>query len=413
MKYILFTPILVLLSLTGAGLSAQNTAGTLDDAGRLAIYAYVPDQVESLHAAAKNNLKNKLAQIVSNNGLGSAEEGSRFIISASIDVLTKDITSTAPSMHVYTLQVNMGIGDGIEGIKYASHSITVRGVGKNEAKAYISALKNISTRDQAYQDFVQKAQQKILEYYNTQCDFIIKEAETYKNQREFDKAIHKLMSVPQISKECYDRCMDKSMKIFKEKLEFECQQNIARAKTAIAKDQWEEAAGYLSLYTPDLDCYKEVSAIIKQITDHQCAIYMGKANGAWAKRDAELAGSYLSNIPTDSECIQKANQLAGKIKRSLDAAAQKRWELAYEKYNRNQNLKENRAAHDMQIEQRNQSVKEDNAVHSRDMDHRNMDYKENQGFQLEGARIQAMRDVGVAYGENQPRTVNYNVNGWW
>ncbi|MFZ4561141.1 MAG: hypothetical protein ACOYOD_13180 [Saprospiraceae bacterium] len=41
-----------------------------------------------------------------------------------------------------------------------------------------------------------------------------------------------------------------------------------------------------------------------------------------------------------------------------------------------------------------------------------MTYQEKQGFQLEKSRIQAIREIGVAYGKNQPRRVTYNVKGW-
>ena len=64
----------------------------------------------------------------------------------------------------------------MEGIKFASFSATVKGVGENETKAYMSALKNLKTNDPNYQDFIEKAKNKIVEYYNSKCDFIIKEA---------------------------------------------------------------------------------------------------------------------------------------------------------------------------------------------------------------------------------------------
>ena len=33
--------------------------------------------------------------------------------------------------------------------------------------------------------------------------------------------------------------------------------------------------------------------------------------------------------------------------------------------------------------------------------------------QQQSEMIKAYRDVGVAYGNGQPKTVSYNVNGWW
>jgi len=233
------------------------------------------------------------------------------------------------------------------------------------------------------------------------------------------------------------------------KMEYQCQENINKARTSIAQNSWEEAADHIALYTPDFACYDEVRKIIKEITDHQCSIYLGKARGAWNARDAQLAGSFLSNISTDSNCASEANELGRKIANSLDAAAKRKWELAYEKYNRDQTLKENKAANEISlanrnqkirenksandisldnrrqsenekagiqrrnIENRNQTLKENKSANDISLNNKEMAYKEKYGFDLEKARIKAARDVGVAHGKNQPKTkVTYNVVGW-
>ena len=81
-------------------------------------------------------------------------------------------------MHSYTLAVTFYIGDGIDGLKYASYTSTVKGVGENTNKAYASALKNIKANDPNFSTFIQKGKTKIIEYYNSRCDFILKEANT-------------------------------------------------------------------------------------------------------------------------------------------------------------------------------------------------------------------------------------------
>ncbi len=32
---------------------------------------------------------------------------------------------------------------------------------------------------------------------------------------------------------------------------------------------------------------------------------------------------------------------------------------------------------------------------------------------IQKATIKAARDIGVAYGNNQPKTITYNYRGWW
>lgn len=387
------------MMLIGLGLSlavpAQNNLGKADDAGRIILHAFIPDQTDQLPAAARSQLENKLNQIVTKAGLGGNAIDDRFLITAHVQLLTKDITSSSPPMHAYTLELTFYIGDGIDGTLFSSTSLTQKGVGETEAKAYIAALKNVQVSDPRYQAFIETGKNKIIEYYNSRCDFILKEADALADQREFDAAIAKLVAVPEVTKACYEKAMDKAVLIHQRKLELECQQNIASANAAIAQDKWEEAAGYLSDVTPDLKCYNQAAATLKKIEDHQCAVHLGKARGAWASRNVKETAGHLGNISSDSKCAAEARALSREITSMLDERAKKEWELAYEKYDRNQQMKEKRQDADIASEKRQQ------------------DYQAKQGFQLEKARIDAAKAVGVAYGKNQPKRVTYNIRGWW
>ncbi len=430
-------------------LLAQNSEELLDDYSRISLNVFVPDD-SPLTPTTRKLLTGKLQQIVARQGMGGEGTDPRFIITGNAFELTKDILGTAPPMHAVTLEVTFYIGDGIEGKLFSTHSKTVRGVGSNPTKAEINALKNIKSSDPEFEAFIESAKAEILAYYNTQCEFILKESRAQFDQREFDEAVLTLMQVPQVCTECFDKAMAMTTEIQLARMEYECQTNINQSKAAIAKEEWEKAADFIALYTPDFECYSEVKQIITQITDHQCMVYLGKAKAAWNARDAQLAGSFLGNIAADTECSDDANALGRQIAASLDAAARKRWELAYEKYNRNQNLKEQKAANDMDLANRQQTQSELNAENQRelanrrqteseldgandrelanrrqtenekdaasrrDLADREMAYKEEYGFQLEKARIKAARDVGVAYGKNQPKTkVTYNVVGWY
>ena len=47
------------------------------------------------------------------------------------------------------------------------------------------------------------------------------------------------------------------------------------------------------------------------------------------------------------------------------------------------------------------------------MDKREWDLKLKNDIVLEKDRIKAYRDVGVAWGNGQPKSVAYNIHGWW
>jgi hypothetical protein len=133
-------------------------------------------------------------------------------------------------MTALTLDVNLYIGDGYEGTKFASTSLSVKGVGENVAKAYINAFKNINLNDSKLQAFVEKGKAKIISYYNTHCDVIIKQAQTLASTGRMDEAIYNLTAVPQACTNCYTRSMAQVAPIYKKQVEKDCGESLTRPK---------------------------------------------------------------------------------------------------------------------------------------------------------------------------------------
>ena len=304
---------------------SQNALGKSDDAARITLAAYVPQQIDKMPDAARSILANKLNQIVTQNGMGGAANNERFIITANVNVISKDLTATAPPMTALVLEVTLYIGDGFVGTKFSSTSISVKGVGESETKAYISALKGISPTNSNIQSFVGNGKSKIIEYYNSKCDFIIKEAQTLVSQNNFEEAIFKLTSVPEVCKDCYDKCMDAVGPIYQKQIDRECKSKLMEANTA-----W---------------------------------------NAAQDSYGADTAGGILAQIDPNASCYKEALALSNKIAQRIKEIDQRDWKLQ---------LKE----------------QQDNV-------------------DIQKATIKAIRDIGVAYGNGQPKTVTYNVRGWW
>ena len=317
--------LLSLLMIIGYNAYSQNALGKSDDAARITLAAYVPQQIDKMPDAARSILANKLNQIVTQNGMGGAANNERFIITANVNVISKDLTATAPPMTALVLEVTLYIGDGFVGTKFSSTSISVKGVGESETKAYISALKGISPTNSNIQSFVGNGKSKIIEYYNSKCDFIIKEVQTLVSQNNFEEAIFKLTSVPEVCKECYDKCMDAVGPIYQKQIDRECKSKLMEANTA-----W---------------------------------------NAAQDSYGADIAGGILAQIDPNASCYKEALALSNKIAQRIKEIDQRDWKLQ---------LKE----------------QQDNV-------------------DIQKATIKAIRDIGVAYGNGQPKTVTYNVRGWW
>lgn len=184
---------------------AQNNQGKSDDASRIALAPVVDDI--NMPVNAKNMLISKIRQICVLNGLASEGENPIFSIKTNIDVLSKDLTATAPPMHSLSLTINMYVVDNTNGNVFSQTSVDVKGVGQNESKAYANAIKNLDPKKGQFKTFIVQGQDKILEFYNSQCDFVISRAQSLKAQGRCDEASALLYSVPTVCKECYDNCM--------------------------------------------------------------------------------------------------------------------------------------------------------------------------------------------------------------
>ena len=388
-----------------ASVTAQNTRGKANDAGRIVLNTFIED-LEGVPAGALKMLKTKITQMAAKNGMGGSESFPRFVMSADIDILTQDITPTAPPKTALTLGVTLYIGDGIEGTVFATEYIELKGIGNNETKAYIQSFRALSPRNKKFNEFIETGKKKIIEYYNSRCDFILKEANTLADQKDFDESISKLVEVPEVCKDCYDKAMDLSTTIFKRKMENECQENMSKSNSLIAQDKWEEAANPIAGYTPDMACYPDVKSLFTKIGNHKCSVSLGKAKGAWSKRDSKSAASALSEISFDSSCYQEGVKLFKSISSALDAKAKQEWDLKYEKYNRDQTMKEIVAETNRLDANSQRGINELNSetqrkINSLDAESRRKVQEEM--VNVEKRRIEAFRQIGVAAAENQPR----------
>ncbi|MDR1740180.1 MAG: hypothetical protein LBR45_05430, partial [Bacteroidales bacterium] len=316
MKNILTVVICIALNL--GVLHAQNN----DNTGLISLTAYVPEQIEAIPEISSANLQNKLNQIIVANGFGE-EANQRFIVAANIQVLTKDITPTAPPMHAVTLEVNLYMGDGITGTLFSQTAVTIKGVGETQTKAYLNAFRNFSVKAPSYQTFLEAGKKKIIAYYNSHCEAIFRDAQVQSAAGNYEAAISILSTIPYASTDCYNKANTHILQAYKSMIDRDCRAKLAQAK----------------------------------------GIWVAGLNGDAAVRAAAEIGNILTTISADASCFGEVNSFfdqVGKRVREIDA---REWNYIL------------------------------------------------QDQKLEGERIKAARDVGVAFGQGQQPTT-YNVR-WW
>lgn len=304
----------------------QNTGTKTDDFGRIAISSFVPSNIGGLNAQAQTALKNKLDRIITKNGLGGASYDKRFVLTAKVQKLSSNKVPSTPPVYDYEIEVTFIIGDIVEGTIFSSVASTISGTGNTESSAEIAAIKKIKETAPEYQKLIDDGKNRIIEYYNSKCDFYLKDAQTLTSKGEYEAAIATLFSIPDVCKDCYMKAMD------------------------------------------------AVGPIYKQQIDRQCKKDLIEANNVWSSNQdyygAEQASALLANIDPNSSCYGEAKALNEKIAKRIKEIDQREWAF--------------------QLKQQQDEV------------------------DIQKAEIKAARDIGVAYGQNQPKTITtYNYSSWW
>lgn len=235
---------------------------------RIALSIVLPDQAESMPAGAETYLVNKLKQAAAQNGLAAEEGYSRFFITAVITPISKDIMAGPPQQIAQNLDITLYIADGFDQKLFATTTVSARGVGTNETKSYIDAVKHINTNSKQFKEFAEAGKAKIIAYYETQCSNIIKKAQSLSKQKNYEAALYELTAIPDVCK-CYDQALEASSEIYQQYIDYLCDLNLAKARVAWAAEQnaegAEKAGEYLAYIYPDAKCYDEAMDLYREI----------------------------------------------------------------------------------------------------------------------------------------------------
>ncbi|MDY0279068.1 MAG: hypothetical protein RBR35_00740 [Salinivirgaceae bacterium] len=347
MKKLIFATVLLMgLSVFA---SAQNQLGKSDDLARISLTPIVPDELDNIPAAARKLLTNKLSLVAAKNGLSGSATNPRFVITANIDVLTKEITPTTPAKTALTLSVTFYIADVVAQTVFASTSIDVKGVGDNETKAYMSAVGRIAPLNPSIRAMIEQGKEKIVEYYNSQCDFILKDAQAKADMRAYEHALYILTSVPSICKECYDKAMTMVPTIYQQHLDLKCMEDVTKAKAFWGQKDYDNALKHLAEILPDSKCYEEASALYKKIEQEECYQALGAAKGAWASLDPILAAEHLSQVSASCDCYPEAEKLQKEIQTKVTADQKREWDRKIVKEDRTFDLQEKKLNSETEI----------------------------------------------------------------
>lgn len=231
--------------------------------------AIIPsDLPQDFPASAQTQVMNKLNQVLTANGVAKIPGFSQFFITVIAAPVTKDITPTAPPQVAQTLEFTFYIADYNTQTIFSQTTVTAKGIGPNEAKSYMDAIKHIQINSPAIKDFVAKGKAKIIDWYDSQAESIFMKAEQLAKRHEYEEALYLVSGFPT---ECqnFAKSIEIGNKIFQDYIDYTCQINLAKARAAWAAEQnsygASQAGEYLSEIYPEASCHGEAMALYNEI----------------------------------------------------------------------------------------------------------------------------------------------------
>ena len=224
---------------------------------------------ENVPEGTNTFIENKLQQIISQNGFGSTDYYSRFVITASFVPVSKDIIAGPPKQFAENLDVTFYIVDNIDQKIFSSTTISAQAVDGSEEKVLNKAIRSINVKSPQMTSFINEGKEKIINYYLSQADRIIATAQSLTRQRNYEAAFYELSAIPQACGAAYDKAMAAGDVIFQEYVDYMCDVNLAKARSAWMAEQNSygayEAGEYLSQILPDAKCYGSAETLYKEI----------------------------------------------------------------------------------------------------------------------------------------------------
>ena len=270
--------------------------------GKIKLTVMVPD--ENLSVEAAKQLESKLIQMVTANGIGGLGGNPRYVLAPEVNLLKKEVTSTAPVRHLITYDITFYVADIILGTVFASSNIQATGVGDSETLAFLAAFNDLKPTDAKFQQMLSDAQDKIVAYYQEHGAELVNEAKMLSAKGDYAEAMALLGSIPAEVGEVYENAIQLMDELLPKYLENECGLILSQFQAALGNQKNgvnKEAMAYYAMIPANSSCKAEADAAYKEYKAQLSA----EDQREWDRESAQ--------IQSDNEYRKLKTELEAKI----------------------------------------------------------------------------------------------------
>ncbi|MDR1339542.1 MAG: hypothetical protein LBK58_05780 [Prevotellaceae bacterium] len=246
----------------------------VEDVGKIALSVVMPENVDGLTVSELSKLESKIIQITTKAGLSASGYNQNFVIYPKLAIYESNVVEGGmQNIMVVTIELSLYIKQVNNNLIFSSVNKQLKGVGKTTEIAVTNAISQIPVSDKNFADFILEGKEKILKYYEQNCNDIEKKADAFIRMQQYDQALGLLMSVPKEVSACYDKMLNKSIDTYKAYQNQQCAEQLQQARTLVAKMYYDEALSVLSEIDPSAECFTEAKTMVKSIESKVNAEY--------------------------------------------------------------------------------------------------------------------------------------------
>ncbi|MBX2906510.1 MAG: hypothetical protein KF744_10760 [Taibaiella sp.] len=249
----------LLLAMLPVALGAQTTGSGFT------IGVSTIDIGANLSEAQALKLESKMLQVIEKSGVATAGYSSGILLKPAISVEDtriaeggmQNITVTTCELTLYMVNA----GDNM--IVYNTMSRKLRGSGSTAEQARNNAINTMDVNDERYKQFMSTSKQKIIAYYNTNCNKIMKQAAEAEKKYDYEAAVSLLSGVP-MEVTCYTTANRKALSLYTKYEQQLCNKIVTYARGEMAIGNYEAALDALATVSGRSACNVEANQLIAE-----------------------------------------------------------------------------------------------------------------------------------------------------
>ncbi len=283
-----------------------------DEVGKIGLSVVIPENVDGLNISQLSKLESKIIQITTKAGLSASGFNQNFVIYPKFAIYETNIVEGGmQNITIVTAELSLYIKQISNNMIFSSVSKPLKGSGKTKEMAITNAISQIPVSDKDFTSFIETGKQKIIAYYEANCNDIIKKADSNIKMQQYAQALGLLMSIPEEISSCHDKVLEKSIETYKAYQNQYCSELLQQAKAKSAAQDYDAALNILAEIDPSSNCFKEQQTLMNSIenkvsaeTKKQWDFHMKQYNDAVGLEEQrinaikEIAVSYYKSQPT-------------------------------------------------------------------------------------------------------------------